>query len=82
MVAYLFQVLLAIDQLFCALTGGLAHETLSARAWRLQHRSLFWGFVLGVIDGVFFWDPNHCEDSYLYVQLRAADTQKQGTIAP
>ena len=71
MLFYLRQVLLAIDQLISALTGGWADETLSARAWRLKDKHAFWLFAQGFIDGIFFWDPNHCEQSYIGEALRA-----------
>lgn len=40
---------------------GTPDEMLSARAWRLreQHPTL-----LKVIDGLFFWDKNHCQECY------------------
>lgn len=40
---------------------GTPDEMLSARAWRLreQHPTL-----RKVIDGLFFWDKNHCEECY------------------
>lgn len=59
------QVLIAIDQLlntFCVwLPGGCwADETLSARAWRIRDQSKLhlW------IDRLFFWDTDHCRESY------------------
>lgn len=55
--------LIAIDQLLNVLAGGYPDETLSARAWRwsLQGRRE-WPRL--VIDGLFFWEPGHCEASY------------------
>ena len=40
---------------------GMPDELLSARAWRLRrtHTMLY-----RVIDGVFFWDANHCQECY------------------
>lgn len=40
---------------------GMPDEMLSARAWRLRrtHTMLY-----RVIDGVFFWDANHCQECY------------------
>ena len=63
------QVLIAIDQtvntLVCAKDEGfgMADETISARAWRLQHRSAG-GVARAIIDTVFFWEKDHCENSY------------------
>ena len=52
------QVLIALDQLANALLGGYADETLSARA----HRQNDWRRV--VINGLFFWQVDHCAESY------------------
>ena len=49
------------------MVGGTPDEMLSARAWRLreQHPTL-----RKVIDGIFFWDKNHCEECYEIEQKR------------
>ena len=53
------QIAIAIDQLFNAVLGGFADETLSARA----HRT---GSVWEpVIDTLFFWQMGHCFQSYI-----------------
>lgn len=53
------QIAIAIDQLLNALLGGMADETLSARA----HRT---GSVLEpLIDALFFWQADHCFESYI-----------------
>jgi hypothetical protein len=39
---------------------GFADETLSARAWRLRNKSRAWK----VIDTIFFWETEHCKNSY------------------
>ena len=54
------QILIAIDQLANTVIGGWADETLSSRAWREERRVL-----IAVIDGLFFWEENHCEASYI-----------------
>ena len=58
------QVLIAFDQLFNALLGGWADETLSARAYRLSGDSLRWYITMRVIDALFFWQEAHCYASY------------------
>ena len=69
------QVLIAIDQTINTLVWakdegfGMADETISARAWRLQSRPL-WGVTRAMIDTLFFWDRNHCEKSYHSERLR------------
>jgi hypothetical protein len=55
------QTLIAIDQLINAVLGGWADETLSSRAWRLRVKR---PWVYRTIDCLFFWDPNHCYNSY------------------
>jgi hypothetical protein len=60
--------LLCWDQwMFVLLTLGLAHpdETASAAAWRLELEGRWTGkFWRPVIDKLFFWDDNHCEESF------------------
>ena len=58
------QVLIAADQLVNAIFGGWADETLSARVWRNQGNSWYWKLLLKVIDGIFFWQDNHCQKSF------------------
>lgn len=58
------QFLIAIDQLFNSVLGGYADETLSARAWRMQEYS-YWDIARKVIDLIFFWEKDHCKESYL-----------------
>jgi hypothetical protein len=60
---YLFQVVAAISQLINALLGGWADELLSSRAYRNREIPL-WGFVRRVIDCIFWWEPDHCYQSY------------------
>jgi hypothetical protein len=52
------QILIAIDQLANTLVGGMADETISARAhrkgWKIREKVINW----------IFQDPNHCRDSY------------------
>ena len=55
------QFLIAIDQLANTLLGGMADETLSARSWRLRDKN---PKIRAVIDGLFFWDKDHCRTSY------------------
>lgn len=62
--SYWLNLAIAIDQLFNALFAGSCDETLSSRAWRLQEeRGRKWPRIL--IDTLFFFDKNHCYESYL-----------------
>lgn len=58
------QILIALDQLLNATLGGYAGETLSSRCWRLRAEQPY-AAARHVIDGLFFWQANHCEKSYL-----------------
>lgn len=67
----MIQIAIAIDQLANVLLGGTADETLSARAHRMRvkgHR--YWGWTAAFIDGLFFWDRNHCLKAYQSEQAR------------
>ena len=58
------QIAIAIDQLLNAVLGGWADETLSARMWR--HRGLtWWREARWLVDKLFFWQPNHCYQSFV-----------------
>ena len=59
------QIAIAFDQLINTLFGGWADETLSCRAWRQRQRKRRWAMARRVIDGLFFWQENHCESAYL-----------------
>ncbi|WP_118813661.1 DNA helicase UvrD [Haemophilus haemolyticus] len=64
---YSYHVVIAIDQLFNALTGGAADETLSSRAYRgailAENPKKRWRVLYRVINALFF-DVNHCKASY------------------
>lgn len=56
-------VAVAVDQLVNAFCGGWPDETLSSRAWRWElagKRS----WPRKVIDRLFFWESEHCRESY------------------
>ena len=56
------QVLIAVDQVFNTLLGGMADETLSARAYRTRETNP-WRMM--VIDALFVWEDGHCYKSWL-----------------
>ncbi len=66
---YCKQVLIALDQLINALCGGWADETISSRAWRL-HVGKSTSYPKYLIDFIFFFDKNHCQESYESERLR------------
>ena len=55
----LFQISIAVDQLANTLLGGMADETISARAYRGA-----WHKTVAVINWLFN-DPDHCFNAYL-----------------
>lgn len=69
------QTLIAFDQMVNTVVWaseegfGMADETISARAWRLRARPA-WGTLRKVVDKIFFWEENHCEESYLFEKQR------------
>lgn len=65
---WLYQTLIALDQLVNALVfGGWADETLSSRAYREFPR------LAKVIDTVLWFDPAHCRVSYESERDRAQE---------
>lgn len=64
---YGYHVIIAIDQLFNALTGGAADETLSSRTYRgailAENPKKRWQVLYHIINGIFF-DSNHCKTAY------------------
>lgn len=58
-----FQILVALDQLVNTLMGGMADETLSARAWR-NHLKGRRSWPVKIIDAIFFWQNDHCREAY------------------
>ncbi len=61
----LLQAAIWLDQGFNVLLGGMADETLSARAHRMREkRHRYWGWTAGAIDKLFFWQTAHCLESY------------------
>lgn len=71
----LLNILIAIDQLaWVLITLGHASpdETLSAGAWRMEQAGRWQGRVFRpVIDALFFFDPNHCENAWRAERSRA-----------
>ena len=55
---------IAVDQLLNALLFGHADETLSARTYRNRWKSHGWWLAYKLINGLFFWQHDHCQSSY------------------
>ncbi|WP_424408111.1 DNA helicase UvrD [Pasteurella sp. PK-2025] len=65
---WLYNVIIAIDQLVNAILGGWADETLSSRAYRgamleKQPRKR-WRVIYRLIEALFFFEKNHCKTAY------------------
>jgi len=64
--SWAWQSLIAIDQLFNALLGGMADETLSSRAFRAEAKGRIFGIIFRpTIDFIFFFDKEHCFNSFI-----------------
>ena len=59
---HILQILIAVDQLANALAGGMADETLSARAHRQRLNGRPW--AAKAINALFFWQVDHCRVAY------------------
>ncbi len=73
-----YHVVVAIDQLFNALIGGAADETLSSRTYRravlTEYPRKRWRVLYHVINGVFV-DRNHCKEAYFSEVYRRQYTE-------
>lgn len=65
---WLNSVAVALDQLVNAICRGFSDETISSRA----HRRRLAGkpLLANLIDALFFWDKDHCKESYENERLR------------
>lgn len=58
--------LIALDQLLNTLLLGEPDETLSSRAFRADQANKIFGRIFRpTIDLIFFWQDNHCKQSFL-----------------
>ena len=62
-IGYGKSVLIALDQLANALLDGWPDETLSSRAWRWEQNGIR-SWPRRIIDVLFFFDPEHCRESF------------------
>jgi hypothetical protein len=60
---YLFNILLTLDLLGSALTGGMVGETLSGRAGTAQRQGTLRGRIFAPIVNFIMRDPNHCQEA-------------------
>jgi hypothetical protein len=64
---YISRVFIAFSILLNAIVGGKNNQTLSAGQWQ-RKRAMKMNFVR-VIDTLFWWEPNHCEDAWIKWQI-------------
>jgi hypothetical protein len=64
------QFFIAIDQTVNTVAGGFADETLSARAHRRAPHSRRWAITRLAINALFWWQDDHCAESYESEHLR------------
>ena len=63
---YLLRVLAWLSQgVNCILLGGHHDVTVSARAYLNRKRSRGWYAAYRALNAVFFWQDDHCRDSWL-----------------
>lgn len=67
---YIFNVLVAFDQLINTLLGGWADETLSCRAHRAYTDNKPFKFFRNIINALFWWQSDHCLSAYNYEKTR------------
>jgi hypothetical protein len=70
--AYLLNILIALDQLATALIGGYPDETLSSYAYRLEAKGRPFGRIFRpFIDWLFAWGgEGHCRSAYFAEKQR------------
>lgn len=61
---WLVRILVALDRLVNAIIGGDPVETLSSVAYRKHRDGRRFGFLMYVINGLFF-NRNHCQDAFM-----------------
>lgn len=69
---HIYQILIAIDQLINAIFLGYADETISSRMYRYEIEGNIIGKIFRpIIDRMFWFQKEHCRESYLSEQLRS-----------
>lgn len=61
---YIKNIMIAIDQLCNCIIGGTPDETISAKLWRMRNKGRFWKYSQIFVDRLFWFDSDHCEESY------------------
>jgi len=70
--SYLWNILVALDQMLNTLLSGCPDETFSARTHRkAEAGQWFWVALRRVINQAFFWEDDHCRLSFENEKNRA-----------
>jgi hypothetical protein len=64
---YFSRVFIAFSIFLNAIVGGKNNQTLSAGQWQRKRKKQL-NFVW-LIDGIFCWEENHCEDAWIKWQI-------------
>lgn len=74
---YLLNILIAVDRLFNAITGGEHDETLSSRAYRRRENKA-WNLFRAFLDAAFslVGHAEHCREAYVYEYIRSRRKRK------
>ena len=68
---YFWNLLIAADQLLNTIVGGYPDETFSCRVHReSKSGQRFWKAARRLINFIFFWQKDHCLESYQSERLR------------
>lgn len=67
---YIFNILVAVDQLVNTFLAGYPDETLSSRAHRAYVGNKPFKFFRYIINGIFWWQSDHCLSAYNYEKRR------------
>jgi hypothetical protein len=79
MLAYFSRVSIAFSIFLNALCGGKNNQTLSAMQWQRKRKNKL-NFVW-FVDSFFFWEKDHCENSWIKWQIINTAINNYGDIA-
>jgi len=66
-------IIIAFDQfawVILTLGAGYPDETISSSAYRYEKQGHWFGRARPIIDGIFFWQKQHCRKAYLAEKFR------------
>ena len=69
MMEYFDNIAIGFDQALNTIIGGWPDETFSSRCWRRRGDAV-WFKAMTIVDKMFFWQEQHCKESYESERLR------------